>query len=529
MTAAVVDKQPVVDMRVLARNVLANWGGHCVTLAAGFILPRLINDHIGQVRLGLWDFAWSIAGSFFILTGGIGSAVNRYVARHRAVADWTSLNRTVSACMGLYLLCTAGAMALATAASWWIYVLFPAALETGLWEARIVVFLLGISMAAQLPVATYHGVITGHQRYDLATWIETGCRIVSVAAMIGALFLGFGLIALCVLTALREGCVGLLKYLTAHRICPTLRLSLRGIRRGDIRCVLAFGGKTYMNFVADIAAYQLNRVALGAYLGPVALAMFARPLGLVNACQQLIYHFGRVLTPVASDLQASQGDHKLAELLLSATRYSVLLALPMAAFLVVFGDGLLTLWMGEGYRVGHLLTVLAVGHLATFMQIGPYHILLGMNRHGTAALATLIAACISLIINIAGLGFGQFGLEGAAFSIVLPLSIAHGIVVPICAARAVGMPLRKYAATTARAAFMVAPFVVVIGVMRMGFGGAGMLAISAAALAGGLTHAATLLVAHEWPLGERRAAVALQEQAYSVTEPALNAALSAEA
>ena len=492
-----------VDTRAVARNVLANWSGHCVTLAAGFILPRLINDQIGQVRLGLWDFAWSIAGSFFILTGGIGSAVNRYVAHYRAVSDWPSLNRTVSACMALYLVCTAVALALAAAASWWIHLILPATLETGLWEARTVVFLLGIAMVVQLPFATYHGVITGHQRYDVATWIETGCRIAGVLLMIVALLLGYGLIALSVLTVLRELSVGLLKYAAARHVCPVMRLSFGGIRRSDLKAVLAFGGKTYMNFAADITLYQFNRVVVGAYLGPIALAMFARPLGLVNSCQQVIYHFGRVLTPLASDIQASRQSANLTDLLMRTARYSVLLSLPMVLFLIAFGDGLMRLWMGEGYEVGNVLAILAVGHLSTFVQIGPYHILLGMNRHGLPALATFVAGCVSVLSSFIGLTMGGFGLQGAALSMVIPLTIAHGLIVPLCAARAVGLPLRRYLFALGVPALMVVPFAMTITAVRLLMGDETLRTIILASALGGVVLGASVYVARKTSLGDR--------------------------
>jgi O-antigen/teichoic acid export membrane protein len=71
----------------LKRNVAFAWGGLLINGLSGFILPRIISDHLGQNTLGLWDFAWSILSYFGLLQLGIGASAERYVARHRARGD----------------------------------------------------------------------------------------------------------------------------------------------------------------------------------------------------------------------------------------------------------------------------------------------------------------------------------------------------------------------------------------------------------------------------------------------------------
>ena len=44
----------------LVSNVIWSWAGHLVFVISGFLMPRLIDSHIGQVSLGVWDFCWSI-------------------------------------------------------------------------------------------------------------------------------------------------------------------------------------------------------------------------------------------------------------------------------------------------------------------------------------------------------------------------------------------------------------------------------------------------------------------------------------
>src|SRR5262245_12669966 len=48
----------------LAWNVLAGWAGYAVEVATGFVLPRMMDHHLGQATLGVWDFAWSCVAYF---------------------------------------------------------------------------------------------------------------------------------------------------------------------------------------------------------------------------------------------------------------------------------------------------------------------------------------------------------------------------------------------------------------------------------------------------------------------------------
>ncbi len=496
----------------MARNVLANWGGHAVAVAAGFILPRIINDQIGQVRLGLWDFGWSVASSFMLLTGGVGSAVNRYVARFRATRDWHALNRTISACMGLVLLSAllVGTISCVVALS--VQTILPESLGPHSSEARWVVLLLGASMSVQISLAVYHGVITGYQRYDLAAWIETGCRIVGVALMIASLLLGYGLVALCVITVSRELVLGLLKHAFAHRLCPALAISVWQVKWAELRAVIVFGGKSYLFGLADIALYQFNRIILISYLGPAALALYSRPMGLVRSCQELVYHFARVVTPLASEIQGSQRSNELADLLLRTARYSVWITLPTVLFLSLYGAPILRVWMGEGYEAGEVVAILAVGHLTVLLQRGSYQILMGLNRHGLPAMAALFCACASVGMSLVSFSVLGLGIKAAALSVVVPLTLFQGIVVPFYAARVVGLPIRKYLSSMASALWPTLPFAAIISLIRIATSDESVQGLLVATVAGGFTLAVTywvMVVPKAWKTRLRRRILAL--------------------
>ena len=57
----------------LVSNVVTSWIAQLLMIITGFFLPRVIDTQLGQVSLGLWDFAWSIVSYVNLAQLGIGS------------------------------------------------------------------------------------------------------------------------------------------------------------------------------------------------------------------------------------------------------------------------------------------------------------------------------------------------------------------------------------------------------------------------------------------------------------------------
>lgn len=450
----------------IARNVLANWAGHAVAIAAGFIIPRVIDNHLGQEHLGIWDLSWSLVHALPLLLCGTGTAVNRFVARQRAADDRVGLNQTISACLAVFTIAALLAMVVALILAQCVTYLLPNSSAALVTAAQWTVLLLGATVAFQMIVGVYNGVITGLQRYETVTLIESGGRIAGIAAIVITLVSGGGLIALCTVVLVRELVVGLFKYIAAHRLCPHLAPAPRHLQWSTVKTVLVFGGKSYLAVIGEVILLQGNRIILLGFLGPAALAIFSRPMGLVRSMHQMVFHFSRVMTPVASEVQVRGTPADLADLLTRANRLALLIALPPAAILAIYGGPILRVWMGTGYAVGSVLAILALGQLASSIQLSAYYILVGMGRHGVAALAAWSAAVASVILTTLLIGVFQWGLYGAAVGIALPLLIVNTLIMPMYLLRVLKLPLGRYVRSFVDGCIPALPFIVTLAMTR---------------------------------------------------------------
>ena len=432
----------------LSRNVLASWAAQLVAVAAGFVMPRMIDDHLGQGLLGVWDFGWAIVGYFGLAQAGIGASVNRYVAKHRAAGDTRELCRTLSSVTGVQLavagLVTLGTLALVAL----IPSLFGHRLGADVQTARWVVLLLGLNLAEQMAFNPNIGVITGCHRWDLHYMISASADAFTLLLMILLLTSGGGLVGLAAAHLIGSLLADVTRTIAARRVCPELRLRLSDLSLRVVGRQLSFGGKILVPRAGDLLLNQTVNLLILGTMGPAALALYCRPLNLTRHVGAFTGRFAFVLTPVASSLQAMQRKDELRDFFLSATRYGGYIAFPMVVTLVIQGDLLVRLWMGNDYSLGWLPAVLAISGLMTAINEPVFRFMSGLNAHGMPGLMKLAGAIASVSLAAMAVWWLNLGLVGVGLAVAIPMVVVNGVLIPRYACRLLGLSSRQYLAAT---------------------------------------------------------------------------------
>ncbi|MHC4166761.1 MAG: oligosaccharide flippase family protein [Planctomycetota bacterium] len=438
-----VDSDPAGRDRMVS-NVLFSWGGHFVFIIAGFVMPRMIDRRLGKELLGIWDFAWSLVAYFHLVEAGISSSVNRYVARYRAAGDLTGVNSIVSS--ATCMLGVAGLIALGLTATLSALLprLFGQKLEPNVLDAQWVVLFLGTSVCVQVAFGAFNGVLTGCHRWGLHNLNMSGWHAATVVGMLIALPLGCGLRTLALIALSGQVLSGGTKVILAHCVCEGLRLRPSLVRRQTIRNVFFFGGKTLIPSVSNLLLIQTSSILIVASLGTPALALYARPRSLTHHIDTLVRKMAMVLIPTTSSLQSTGDIKAIQELLLKSVRYSFYMVLPMVLVLVIFGGPIMHLWMGPDYANGVIPAILAAGILAALVQRPVLMILAGMNAHGRAGMAQLVASVCSVGMTILALWVLKWGLVGVAIGVTLPLTIMNLTYLPFLVCRRVGLSISQY-------------------------------------------------------------------------------------
>jgi O-antigen/teichoic acid export membrane protein len=420
----------------MVRNVLMSWLTQAVTIAAGFVMPRLIDRNLGQELLGVWDFSWSIVGYFALAQVGITGSINRYVARYRTEGDNTAINRAISSVFCVLLAMAFAILFIATLIGLWALPHFGAGkLGLHLADAQWVIIILGLEIALETLFSSFGGVLTGCHSWKRYYGIQTVTNIFTVVGMAGVILFGGSLRAVALVHLL--GVVGCWSAITlsAYRVLPGLRVRFTLATRAMAGEMFSFGAKSFLPQIGELLLNQTVNVLVLVHLGPAALALYSRPRSLVQQTRTLVARMSGILIPSVSSIHASGDLAQIREVIVKGTRYGAFLTLPVALVVAAMGGPILYLWMGPSYQSDIIPIALTAGTTAMIILTPALCALVGMNLHGPPGRIHFITCAITAASVWIALGWFKVGVTGAAVCAGLPLALVYSFYMPVYIAR----------------------------------------------------------------------------------------------
>jgi len=439
-----VTKEDLSGRERLFSNVLWGWISYFIVFAIGFIMPRLIDRRLGQVELGIWDFSWSLVSYLSYSNLGVGSAVNRYVARFRATQDVAALRCAVSSVAVVQVLISLFIVFGTATLSLLLPVFFSEKFGTHLEQAQWVVILLGLSIAFGQALNAFRGVISGCHRWDLHNGLNLLSRATTFIGMLVVVVSGMGLKALA--GAYLGGIVlaETTRAVVAFRVCPELKVRLSYASWRQTKEMIFFGWKTVVSTLSPLVVVQTVSVVVTGVIGPAMLAVLARSVALVRHMSTFVNRFAFVTTTTAGALQAGKDERELKHFFLESCKLGMAISLPMVIVLIILGRNILLLWMGPRYVTTYALELLALGYLLPVSQSPALRILVGLDKHGRIGWISFTTALATLGLGIVVLNSTGWSLTRAAFLIGIPLTLGNGMLIPLYACRVMGVPFSRY-------------------------------------------------------------------------------------
>ncbi len=430
--------------REVVTNAAANGAGFVVHVVVAFLLTPVIIHSLGNAAYGAWVLVVSLTSYLGLLDIGFRSTLPKYVSQYHASRDLVGLNRFVStiftACVGLAgvsLLLTVVAASTASR-------LFPV---DGLLPGAmlpVLVVLVGCNISVAFPFAVFQGVLLGRQRYVLVNVIGTVALVARSVVTVLALQRGYGVLALAVITVGASVTVSLVFVRLAVASVPELRLRFPQWDRDEVRRISQFSATSFAINVADRVIYYGASLIVGSVLSVAAVTIFSIGESLVAYLRQGVLSLATVLTPAASELDATRDVRRLHDLTIFSTRAVLLLLLPVGVAGVMLGPSFINLWMGPGYEAsGVVFSILVAAQVLALGQYGPELILYGINRHRCLAWMMGGIAVTALALSLALVS--RYGLVGVAIGYAIPLAIGQTVAVPVFIARYIGLPGATYA------------------------------------------------------------------------------------
>ncbi|HTG99431.1 MAG TPA: oligosaccharide flippase family protein [Vicinamibacterales bacterium] len=431
--------------RIVALNVIGRYATLALEMVVGLLMLPFNANHLGASEYGLWMLAASIIAYFPVLDLGLGSAMERAVARHRAERNPDAINEVASTLVFVFAATGLVALVVVATVAWNIGHVFdlPAAqAHTG----RILMMMIGAQVAIGLPFTIFGGVVNGFQRTYLNGIVGACVSLSVVAVNVLVLWSGGGLVELvgCI-TATRL--LGYVAYrLNAYRVFPLLRIRPSLFRKARLRELTGFGVWMMVQNAACKVNYGSDVLVIGAFLTTGSVAVWTVAQRLADAVLQVTNQLNYVLFPIVVGADTSRRNDRLAEVLVQGTRLSLATILPVAGSLALLADSVVLGWTGPRYAAASVIVkILAIVVLVRVGSWAANTVLLGAGSHQLVATSNAISAAINIALSV--LFIRWWGLPGVAIATLLPVTArAVLVVIPVACAR-VGMSLRAFFAT----------------------------------------------------------------------------------
>ena len=434
----------------LARNVLSNWLGIPISVAYGLIITPIIVRALDKELYGVWSFVNGLLMYSDLLYVGLGSALVKYVAQHRANNDQPAINRLISVVGGIYGAIGIVSFALMSAMGAVVPHVFAEPLSADAARAASgACVLLGAQLFFIFVGSAFSGLICGHDRYDVVniiTLVTVGLRFLAIPLILAS---GHDpLFRLALLTCASAALQTLMLAASAFRLVPHLSIRVVRWRVDELRMLYGFGVQSFFIMLAVRIVSFSDTTIIGVMLGASSVALYTLPLQLMEYGRATVGGFTGVLLPRLTVLTTRGDIASMREAYLSANRIACFLTAWLGASVMTLGPAFLNRWVGDefGTPAQWVLLFLAV---AAFGQVLSTHAPLGFYQamHVVAFPAKVLMLEAMLNLGLSIWLAPRFGITGVALATALPAVCVSAVFLPPYLCRRLELPVRRFLVT----------------------------------------------------------------------------------
>jgi len=383
--------------------------GQGFALAFGFAANATIARMLGADMLGVYVLAWTVIMAVSIpTTFGIEGGFVRYISmylgrgdrdRARSVFRFGTRFATVTGTMGVVVIIALRSQ-IANA-------FFK---EPRLEQALLVIGFAMLPYTLARLFAAALRALKDMKRSIIG--LELSLRISRLGIFIVLFLLGYRLGG--IVTAAVVGCVvaAVMSGLFVRKSGPFL---VRG-RGGEIsrRGFLVYSSQMLAETTTGFILLQSGKVVLGFFLSSADVGVYNVAVILASLATLFMFSWNAIFSPIIADVYHRGGFDLMHSLLRTITRWIVLLTLPLFAWLIVSGSGVLSIFGAEFVRGYGALIILAAAQMID-STAGSVSSCLAMTKYQRFNVFNiLVMAGVSVTLNI--LLVPRIGIVGAAIA-----------------------------------------------------------------------------------------------------------------
>ncbi|MFH1257225.1 MAG: flippase [Candidatus Diapherotrites archaeon] len=386
----------------IAKNTFFLASGQIAWLFLSLLLLAVAGRQLGVDDFGKYAFAFSFAAIFLAFTEmGFGQLIVRDVAREKSLTE-KYLGNIFSAKLLL------GLAAFALAALLVNLLGYPA-------DTKTAVYLLSAYTVLSSLAGLAKNVFRAHEKMKYESAITVSAKTLNVALGVAALFLGYGLIGLC-LAFLLSG---------AFEFIASFFLLSWKISRFRPEIDFVFWRRIFSDAAAFVAIAFIaslygsaNQLLLSFFNGDTATGIFGAAFKLIEGFEMLPWLFIAAVFPALS-LFFSSSRELLQKTYSKAFKLLFMIGLPFAVGVTLTSDKIISLVFGtEFIGAATVLTILAWASLLKTLNSLDVSLLFAANQQKKVLGFAAASALIALAVQLAFIKESFFGAAGALIAAV---------------------------------------------------------------------------------------------------------------
>lgn len=392
-----------------------------------FMTPFLLNN-LGERQMGMWILVASFAGFYGVLDLGITNAINRYITVAYTQNDDDSCNSYAN--IGFFLFLGVGFVALLISflVACGMYFIYRASVGDILLLASVT-FLMGINFTIDLPSRVMQGILNGFYRSDLVNLRAIIFRLISVATMYFLVRNGGKVVSIAVGTI----CVSLLNFLCyyalAKKVFPQFMLSLKKIRKSDIKVLFSYSLISFWSHAIDIVRFQLGGIIIAFLLAVEVVAHYNIATSITSYFQLFMGTCTGWLVTWFTRLVATSARDTLRVHLFFSYKIVIVISSFVAFGTILWAPAFIERWVGAKYLDAYpALVLLTLGMTVAIWQTPAVRALFAMAQHRYFAISNTLDAILNIGLTLILTPF--FGMLGVALGSSIAMFITKIFVLP---------------------------------------------------------------------------------------------------
>jgi len=425
----------------LLRNVTSNWVQMAVYTVIALILTPFLVHSLGKEPYGIWALVFSIISYTNFFDVGFKQSLARYLPKYYATQEYEKLNEVVNSSNIIYLI--SGTLVLITTAIIATFFVDAFKVSPGLYDImRIALIVMGVNQAMYFFFMSGTALGPFH-RYDLMNAIEIGRTIVGTLIVVWFLSMGYGLVALALITFFTNFAALLVKRYSQHRIVPQIKYSFRFVSRKRIKELFDYGIVSFLIVLAWIVIYSTDNIVVGMFISASAVTYFNIAGTIINNLRAVVQSIGTPLVPAISHLGATSDMKQIAALHNKLVRYLYYLTTAACIGIAFYGGEFVRLWMGDGFETTvEVLLILVASAWIYLPQTMSGSVLLGIGKHPTLLYILVFEAVSNIALSLILVQI--WGIYGVALGTAIPQIIIYSYFYPRTFYRKIGAPLGDF-------------------------------------------------------------------------------------